>query len=140
MEKQELTTKQKIILIILFICVMIGMWCYTSAEKEYNYLNASTAVGTICSDTYIGRETVPLSKNIKYRYKIRYTINGKEYVSNDFKSTNYKLVMGDAATVYYKKSEPNKVIEVQAPIFGFTVLVAVIIGIVIGVRSCLTEE
>ena len=63
---------------------------------------------------------------------VEYEVNGQKYVSQFYQTTVGTLQKGNIVTIYYKESNPEKVVEASFPIMSIFILLSVIAVI----RTC----
>ena len=129
MKKQELTHSERLALLIICSVFFILTWMGVFGYKEYNYVVAGETTGTICSEGYIERYSPYFSRQSKYKYSVEYVVDGKKYISNDYRTGDKELRKGELVQIHYKQSDPGKVVEVAFPISWFILLVGEIMVI-----------
>ena len=124
-------------IIVAIVLIIVGVVAYinTVAEKEYNYITATSTPGTVCSESYIGKETVYYLKSHRYTYKVQYKIAGKTYTSNNYKSKSSSLNRGDTVLVYFNSSNPGIVVQVEPPVFCMILIMWVVLCTILGING-----
>lgn len=118
--------KQKA-MIFFFIVIIVPAVYFV--PKEYAFITSKKINGVISSDGYTKEFAQIFSKNSRYYYTVEYEVDGKKYTSEKYKRSNGRLQKGDIVTIYYKSSDPAKVVESTFPIIGLSLLILAILGI-----------
>lgn len=123
MDKRAAIITFVVITIILSICYL---------PSEYEYITAQKTKAVICSEGYTQRFTRFGSKSSHFYYTVEYEVDGQKYVSQFYQTKVGTLQKGNIVTLYYKGSNPEKVVEVSLPIMSIFILFSVIAVI----RAC----
>lgn len=92
---------------------------------EYAVITAGEVEGIICSDRYIDKVRHFGSINRFYVYKVRYTVNGQIYESDQFETGVDSYQMGDVVEITYHAKHPDKLVRKQIPISWFVFILVI---------------
>ena len=115
----------KKIKIISALIVFLVVFLLVKLPGEYAVITAGEVEGIICSDRYIDKVRHFGSINRFYVYKVRYTVNGQIYESDQFETGVDSYQMGDVVEITYHAKHPDKLVRKQIPISWFVFILVI---------------
>ena len=117
----------KKIKIISALIVFLVVFLLVKLPGEYAVITAGKVDGIICSDGYINKGIHFGSKNRFYVYKVRYTVDGQIYESEQFETGVDSFQMGDIVEILYHSKHPDKLVKKQIPMVWFVFILVIIL-------------